>query len=240
MPTKKKSASRARRPRPRAIVEAEHGEAPIKLTSAERTLLNEALRLGEDVRVDVEAAVASYGRWLLGAIFRDDAAAALDDHTKNPVFRELVRRAGGPTLRISRHLVYLAVRLAARDKRIVDQSWQGLDAGRKELLLPLGTDDRLREGAQHVSKFNLTHASTKHYVAEMMRASGRAPVVRLTVPRLVQRVQRLRETLGGAATLRKVHDLRDSTEPAERATAADEIDRLRGVLGEISKALRKR
>ena len=234
----KKSAQR--RPRPRALVAAEHGERPVRLSSPERTLLNEALRRGEDVREQVEAAVTSYGRWIVGAIFHDDAAAALDMSTKNAVFRELVRRAGGPTLKISRHMLYVSVQLAARDKRIADQSWQNLDAGRKELLLPLGTDDRVRQGAQHVSKFNLTHTSTKQYVAEALREGGRAPVVRLTVPRLVQRVQRLRETLGAAATLRKVHDLRDSADPAERSTAADEIDRLRSVLGEISKALRKR
>lgn len=236
MGTKKAPA----RTRPTALVAAAHGEAPVKLTSSERSILNEALRRGEDTREQVEATVTAYGRWLLGAVFHDDAAEAIDPRTKNPVFQELVRRAGGPTLKISRHMLYVALQLAARDKRITDQSWRGLDAGRKELLLPLGTDDRLREGAQHVSRFNLTHATTREYVAEVLRGTGRPPTVRLTVPRLVQRVQKLRETLGGAATLRKVHDLRDHADPAERAKAADEVDRLRGVLGEISKALRKR
>ncbi len=226
--------------RPRALDAAQHGEPPIKLTGTQRTLLNEALRRGEDVREQVESAITSYGRWILGAVFADDAAAALDDRTDNPVWRELVRRAGGPTLKVTRHLLYVAVRLAARDKRILDQSWQGLDAGRKELLLPLGTDERLREGAQHVAKFNLTHASTKQYVTELLRGSGRAPAVRVTVPRLVQRVQRLRETLGSPAILRKVHDLRETTDPTDRKEAADEIERLRGVLGELAKALRKR
>lgn len=237
MATKTKKTEK--RARPTALDAAAHGEPAIKLTSAERTLLNEALRRGEDAREQVEATVTAYGRWILGAVFKDDAGEAIDPKTKNPVFRELVRRAGGPTLKISRHMLYVALQLAARDKRIADQSWQGLDAGRKELLLPLGRDDRLREGAQHVSKFNLTHASTREYVAEVLRGDGRPPAVRLTVPRLVQRVQKLRETLGGASVLRKVHALRDSAEPQERSKAADEIDKLRGVLGELSKALRK-
>lgn len=212
----------------------------MKLTSAERTLVNEALRRGEDVREQLEAAVTSYGRWLLGAVFRDDPKEALDDRTNNPVWRELLRRAGGPTLKVSRHMLYVAVQLAARDQRIVDQTWRGLDAGRKELLLPLGTDERLRAGAQHVSKFNLTQTDTRQYVTEVLRAGGRAPIVRMTVPRLVRRVATLRATLGSASVLKKVHDLRDTAEPAERAKAADEIDALRGVLAEISKALRKK
>ncbi len=236
----KSELSPARRPRPRAIVEAEHGEPPVKLTFAERSLVNEALRRGEDVREQFESAVASYGRWLLGAVFDGDAAAALDDRSNNPVWRELLRRAGGPTLKISRRMLYVAVQLAARDKRIVDQSWQGLDAGRKELLLPLANDQRLREGAQHVSKFNLTQTDTRQYVAEQLRASGRAPAVRLTVPLLVQRVSKLRASLGSAAALKRVHTLKESADPSERAEAADEIDKLRGVLGEISKVLRKR
>ena len=49
------------------------------------------------------------------------------------MWQELVRRAGGPTLRISKHMLYVAVRLAAYDKRITDQTWRGLDPGRKEL-----------------------------------------------------------------------------------------------------------
>lgn len=214
--------------------------AAIPLNAAERTLLNEALRRGEDVREQVEAAVTSFGRWLLGAVFHDDAAAALDDRTQNPVWRELVRRAGGPSLKISRHMLYVAVQLAARDKRIPDQTWRGLDAGRKELLLPLHTDEQLREAAQHVTKWNLTHASTRQYVAEVLKSAGKKRLVRLTVPRLVQRVSKLRESLGGATVLRRVDELRTSVKPEERSRAADEIDKLRGVLTDLSRALRKR
>jgi hypothetical protein len=50
------------------------------------------------------------------------------------------------------------LRIAAYDKRITDQTWRGLDAGRKEILLPLGDDRKLREAASHVSKFNLALA----------------------------------------------------------------------------------
>ena len=234
----KKPASPSRRTRPRAIVLAEHGEAPLTLTSREKALLDEALRRGEDLREQVEANVTSYGRWLLASIFGNDASAALDDKSNNSVWRELVRRAGGPTLRIGRRMLYVALQLAARDKRIADTTWRGLDAGRKELLLPLGDDARLREAAQHVAKFNLTQASTRQYVSGLLESAGRARAVRLTVPRLVGHVQKLRATLGTAAALRKVEQLREGAEPREREKAADEVEQLREVLGKIARSLR--
>ena len=239
MPSKKRvTQPLARRSRPRAIVLAEHGEHPVKLTAGERTLLHEALRRGEDLRTELETSVTSYGRWLLGAIFDDDAAAALDEKGNNGVWRELVRRAGGPTLRIGRRMLYVALQLAARDKRIADSTWRGLDAGRKELLLPLADDARLRDAAQHVAKFNLTQASTRQYVAGLLESDGRPRAVRLTVPRLVARVQKLRETIGSPAAMRKVEALREATHPRERARAADELDELRDVLGKIARSLR--
>jgi hypothetical protein len=237
----KKTASQPTRPgRPRAIVLAEHGEAPVKLSASEKALLNEALRRGEDLREQVEANVTSYGRWLLGAVFHDDASAALDDKSSNAVWRELVRRAGGPTLRIGRRMLYVALQLAARDKRIADTTWRGLDAGRKELLLPLGDDARLRDAAQHVAKFNLTQASTRQYVSGLLESGGKPRAVRLTVPRLVGHVQKLRATIGSASALRKVEQLRESADHRERERAAEEVEQLREVLGKIAKSLRAR
>jgi hypothetical protein len=146
-------------------------------------VFDEALRMGADLADELESRVMSYGRWLLTEVFGNDAAAALDDKSKNPIWMELVRRAGGPTPRIGKKMLYVAVRLAAYDKRIGDQAWQGLDAGRKELLLPLREDRRLREAAQHVSKWNLTQAMTEAYVGELMAASGETAPPRLSCRR---------------------------------------------------------
>jgi len=231
-------ASAPRRPRPCALVLAERHEAPVRLTSTEKVLLDEALRRGEDLREQVESTVTSYGRWLLGSVFGGNASAALDEKSHNAVWRELVRRAGGPTLRIGRRMLYVALQLAARDKRIADTTWRGLDAGRKELLLPLADDGRLREAAQHVAKFNLTQASTRQYVSSLLTPAGRAPALRLTMPRLVRHVQTLRAAVGTAAALRKVEQLREAAEPREREKAAAEIEELREVLAKISRSLR--
>jgi hypothetical protein len=229
-----------RRPRAQATVGTSKDDASITLTSVERTLLNEALRRSEDVREQLEATVTSYGRWLLGAIFKDDASAALNEKSKNRVWLDLVRRAGGPTLRIGRRMLYVALDLAAHDKRITDQAWQNLDAGRKELLLPLGDDGRLREAAHHVSKWNLTQKKTRQYVAEALKGTGRSREVRLTVPRLVSRVRTLRTGLHGPGVLRKVIELRSTLEPAERARVAEELEELQKLLGLLAKTIRKK
>jgi hypothetical protein len=232
MATSKKRAS--------ALVRAEHGGAPVRLNAAERGVFDEALRLGADLADEMEAKVSSYGRWLLGNVFGNDAADALDTKTKNPVWLELIRRAGGPTLRVSRRMLYVALQVAARDKRITDQSWRGLDAGRKELLLPLETDKKLREAAQHVSKFNLTQAKTREYVAELIAEEGGSREVRLTAPVLVRRMKKLRESIAGHSVLRKVRSLRATATDAERGQIAQEIDELREALNAISKELRSR
>lgn len=235
----KKKAPRPSATRPTALVRAEHDERPLHLDAAEHDLLGEALRRGEDLREDVEAAVTAYGRWLLGAVFHDDAAAALDAKTKNAVWAELVRRAGGPTLRVGRRMLYVAVTIAANDKRITDQAWRGLDGARKELLLPIRSSAGLRDAAQHVSKFNLSQAKTREYVTAVLESSGRRRQVRLTGAGLVSRVRKLRESLGGAAVLRKVGELGHELPAAERRRAVDELDRLRVVLEELSRTLQR-
>jgi hypothetical protein len=226
--------------RPSALVRAEHGGAPVHLNPAEQKVFGEALRLGADLADEVEAKVSAFGRWLLQAVFASDAAAALDDKTKNPVWQELVRRAGGPTLRISKHMLYVAVRLAAYDKRITDQTWRGLDPGRKELLLPLREDRRLRDAAQHVAKFNLTQTKTTAYVSELLAETGEPAQVRLTAPALMKRMEKIREALGGAAVLKKVRTLHGEMDAKERQALAGEIDKVREVLTAIAREVRGR
>ena len=234
MATKKRAAKR----RPKAMVLAQHGEKPVALKGAERTLLNEALRRGEDMLVSLEASITSYGRWLLGAIFKDDAKAALDDKSENKVWLELVRRAGGPTLPIERSALYSALRIAALDKHLADDTWRGLGFGRKRLLLPLASDARLRDGARHVAKFKLSHSAIRQYVTAILTDGGRPPALRFTVPALVTRVQKLRETLGSEAALRRAAELRDTADADDRARAARELDELRDVLCKLAKTLR--
>lgn len=210
------------------------------LTAPEKKIFSEALRLGADLADEVEAKVTAFGRWVLEAVFANDATAALDDKTKNPIWQELVQRAGGPTLRVTRKVLYVALKLAAYDKRIADQTWRGLDSGRKELLLPLRDERRLRDAAQHVSKFNLSQTKTSAYVSELISEAGEVQQVRLTGPVLMGRMRKLRETLGGAAVLRRVRALHGDLEASERQALAAEIDKARDVLSAIAREVRGR
>jgi hypothetical protein len=228
------------RPRPSAIVRAEHGGAPVHLSGPEKAVFGEALRMGADLADELEAKIVAFGRWLLEAVFANDAAAALDPKSKNAVWMELVRRAGGPTLRISSKALYVALRLAAYDKRITDQTWRGLDAGRKELLLPLREDRLLREAAQHVTRFNLTQTKTNAYVGELLAQGGEPPQLRVTGPVLMGRMKKIRESLGGAAVLKKVRALHGDLDTSERQALAGEIDKVRELLTAIAREVRGR
>ena len=219
------------------MVRAEHGAPPAHLVGKEKHTLDEALRLGEDMAEEVESSVSAYGRWLLANVFDNDATAALDVRSNNRVWLELVRRAGGPTLRVSRRILDVAVRIAANDKRINDQSWRGLDSGRKELLLPLVDTKRLREAAQHIAKFDLSQAKTREYVAQLLAEEGRARQVRITPALLTSRVKKLRETFKGAAVLKRVKAMGGKLQDAERRAVTDEIEALRTLLAELSTAL---
>ncbi len=233
--------SPAPRPRSSALVRAEHGGAPVSLTAPERGLLHEALRLGEDLREEIEGAVTRYGRWLLEAVFKDDVNAALDDKAKNPVWLELTRRAGGPTLRINRHLLYTSLEIAALDRRVTQQAWRGLDAGRKEELLPLKNDaTELRKAAQHVSAMNLTRKQAESYVSEILKEAGKPRQVRATQAQIVGQVTKLRIVLEAATMRKRAVELRTEMSPEERENVVSEIEKLREVLRQLAKVVKGR
>ena len=224
--------------RPSALVRAEHGGAAVHLTTEQRKVLDQALRLGEDLREELESKTLEYGRWLLEEVFDDDTTAALDDKSKNPIWQELVRRAGGPTLGITQHLLYVALRIAAHDHRISAAAWRGLDAGRKELLLPLGDEKTMLAAAKHVAEMNMSQKKTAEYVRGLREASGRPRAVRITPGAFASRVKRLRAGLGGGATLKRLRSL--EMEAGDRTAIVSELEGLRDAVAEILKALKGR
>ena len=92
------------------------------LSAPQRKQLALALARAEETRDVMEDALVSFGRWVLVNVFDDDAAAALDGRHDNPVWRDLLARAGGPTLRLSERMLYVALHIAAHDKRITDEA----------------------------------------------------------------------------------------------------------------------
>jgi len=226
--------------RPAALVRAQHGAAAASLSKAERGVLDEALRRGADLADEMHSKVSAYGRWLLDSVFGGDTTAALDDKSKNEVWAELVRRAGGPSFPVSRRLLYVAVKIAAYDKRITDAAWRGLDAGRKEILLVLPGETELRRAAQQVTRYNLSQAKTRELVTGMLSDGTKTRQVRVTAPGIVGRVKKLRESIDGPSFLRRVGEIRAELEPPERRAIIEEIDHLREALSAVARELRGR
>ena len=73
-----------------------------------------------------------------------------------------------------------------------------------------------------------------------LESQGKSRQVRMTGRGLVSRVKGLRESLGSAAVLRRVGELGRGLDAAERRRALEEIERLKEVLGRVSRALREK
>ena len=172
----------------------------------------------------MEDALVEYGRWILVHIFGDDAAAALDTKSENPLWTALLARAGGPTLRMSRKVLYVAVEIAARDKRINDDIWRSLEAGRKELLLPLSNEAQMRKAAKHVVEMKLSHDKTREYVAALRTELGEAPKKRITLRTMATRVRAFHTTVGAAAVLRSLKKVSASASDEEKSALRAEVD----------------
>ncbi len=203
---------------------ARRADAPPSVRKAQAPLLAEALRRGEATRNAMEDALVDYGRWILVNIFDDDAAAALDAKSENPLWVALLARAGGPTLRLSRKVLYVAVEIAARDKRINDDIWRGLEPGRKELLLPLADETKMRKAAKHVVEMKLSQDKTREYVADLRAAGGEAPKLRVTLKRMATRVRSFHTGVSAAGTLRTMRQAAASASEAEKAAVRKELD----------------
>lgn len=197
------------------------------LNASDRKLLAEALRRGEETRDVMEDALVSFGRWLLVNVFNDDAAAALDDRARNPVWLELLHHAGGPKLRIGRKLLFVAVHIAARDKRITDEAWRNLEPGRKELLLPLADEPTMRKAAQHVTAMKLSQRATRAYVATLRAEQGDERGARLTPARLAAQVRGFRERVTDAKWQRRALSVASKADPDDRNAVRQELEALR-------------
>jgi hypothetical protein len=208
------------------------------MTEGERGLLAEALRRGEETRDVMEDALVSFGRWVLVNVFKDDAASALADRTQNPVWLQLVHHAGGPKLRLGRKLLYVALHIAARDKRITDEAWRSLEPGRKQLLLPLGDEASMREAARHVTAMKLSQRATEAYVASLRAAAGAPPKARVSARSLATRIRRFRDALGTKSQAAQIERALRDADPDDRKAATEELRALRDWASEMLRARR--
>lgn len=227
-------------PRSTALVPAGAASADPPLGKEDRALLAEALRRAEETRNRVEDALLEFGRWLLVQVFHDDAKAALDDKRDNAVWRVLLARAGGPTLRLGHRFLYVALTIAAHDKRIQDDAWRLLEPGRKELLLPLGDEAAMREAAQHVVKMKLSQRATRAFVRAQLAERGRPSQVRVTAPGFKAHVQKFRARVGTPEYQEKLAGTLRALPTAERAAMRKELEAVRAWATRMIGAIRPR
>ncbi|MFM7299435.1 MAG: hypothetical protein ACKO4Q_19705 [Planctomycetota bacterium] len=212
---------------PRHEIVSADAEPRAILTASEQRLVAEALRRAEETRNVMEDALVGFGRWVLVSVFDDDASAALEGRSTNAVWVDLVRRAGGPTLRLNKKLLYVALHIAARDKRITDESWRNLEPGRKALLLPLGDEGLMRGAARHVTSLKLTQRATRKYVTSLLAERGEARAVRVTAPRVTAQVRQFRERVTDKAFERKAVAALKSADDADAKAAIRELEAVR-------------
>jgi hypothetical protein len=74
----------------------------------------------------------------------------------------------------------------------------------------------------------------------LLAEDGAAPSVRLTAPLLMGRMKKIRESLSGAAVLKKVRALKLVLDDSNRQALAGEIDKVRDVLGALAREVRAR
>jgi hypothetical protein len=137
-------------------------------------------------------------------------------------------------------LLYVALHIAARDRRITDEAWRNLEPGRKAILLPLPDDDALREAAQYVSAMKLTQRATRRYVTSLLAAREVSPRRRVTAPRVTAELRRFRDRVTGKAVERRMLTaLRDADE-AQGAAARKELEAVRAWADRLLRQLRER
>ena len=139
---------------------------------------------------------------------------------------------------MSRKMLYVAVEIAARDKRINDDIWRGLEPGRKELLLPLADESKMRKAAKQVVEMKLSHDKTREYVAELRSGEGEPPRARVSLKRVAGRVRKFHAALGSAAVLRGLRQAAATASDAEKSAMRKELDVLTKWLSSARDALK--
>lgn len=210
--------------------------ATIVAPASPHPLLAEALHRAEQTRNTVEDALVDFGRWLLVHVFDDDSQAALADARGNALWTELLRRAGGPTLRLSRRFLHVAVAIAAHDKRINDDAWRLLEPGRKEILLPLSDEKLMRKAAAHVVKLKLSQRSTRAYVHSLRSEQGAPAKARVTGDRAKADVARFLGRAGEAQYEKRLHAAVKKMGVEERKAVAKQAAELRAFADRLARA----
>jgi hypothetical protein len=233
------NAKLALRPKTTALATVPAKSNHATLTKTDKALLAEALRRAEAARNVVESTLLDFGRWVLVEVFQDDAAAALGDRKRdNPVWREMLSRAGGSTLRLGTRFLYVSLEIAAHDKRIQDDSWRLLEPGRKELLLPLRDETLMRKAARRVVEMKLSQRATRALVKAELASRGENSVSRVTPKTFQNQVHAFREKVGETSYRRKLEASLSVLSKSKRVEMRKELEALHRWAADLISTLR--
>ena len=214
-----------------------HADGSYVLDDAQQETLAELIEEANGLSDLITAQLVRFGRTAFRKVFRSDTALLVSEtKSPNPVWRELCRRAGGPTLRMVEATLSTAVRIAAWVKSVNDRAFTDLDPDWKVLLFPLNDADRMREAAQHVSKYKLSFRKTREYLQSLREKGGAKVAVRLTAPRVDQRLDGLAELGAGEgrkAVVRLAKNLRPEQKTALARKAKAALKGLEHLLAEL-------
>lgn len=236
-PSKPKDRKKPRKETALAVAEPARDPSLPAVAEQDKPLFAEALRRGESTREGMEQILKEYGTWLFVNVFASDSNKAIHERKDNVVWQNLLARSGGSTLRINEQMLTVCLVSAAYDKRLNSDSWRLLDLGRKELLLRLGDDDLLREGAAHVVDGRLTWRMTREYVQNTLRQLGEKPQVRVTVPQVKSWLTGIQARLNADGFQRKLEKLAEELESKERTALQRQVSTLHKQLGELAERL---
>lgn len=234
------SANQGRKRAPHASGDATiAAPAQRNLTTEEERIVTRTLAKAATLNERVELALRELGGLLFADVFGGDSAAAIEHRADNPVWVELLRRAGGRTLRFSDKTLTNAVLIAAYDRRLADDRWTALDPARKSLLLPLRDEKAMRAAADHVLRSNLSYRATQAYIATL-RAELGEPVERRESPaRLRSAVRTATERLTGKDRARRIVEVARAMDDGDRAAFSKELKSLARSLAALAEKIDK-
>lgn len=240
MASANRGATRAPNPSgDRAITATPTEPARPSLTTEEERIVTRTLAKAATLNERVDLALSELGSLLFTDVFGGDSTAVIEHRGDNPVWVELLRRAGGRTLRFSDKTLTQAALIAAYDRRLADDRWTALDPARKSLLLPLRDDKALRAAADHVLRSNLSYRATQAYVATLRAALGE-PVERRESPaRLRSAVRTAAERLAGKDRAKRIVEVARAMDDGDRAAFSKELKSLAKSLAALAEKIDK-
>ena len=86
----------------------------------------------------------------------------------------------------------------------------------------------------------LTQRDTRAYVEALREAQGQAPKARLTAPRLLGQVKRLRAAVGASAAQRRAAAVARDMNDAQKRALSDDLDAIAAWVTELRRSVRGR